>query len=303
MGASFRAREAGAAIFAAADRATGLPLTEVVESGPLEKLTDTRYAQPAVVATSLAAWQALQAALRLRSAAVPAFCAGHSVGELAALVAADCLDVEAALRLVAARSQLMAAACAKTDGTMAAVVGLPEDTLRALCAEAAVAVGESVELANLNAPGQIVVSGHRRAVEWLQVEGRARGARRVLALTVGGPFHSVYMRPAAKRFAHELGEVPLRPAEIPVVLNQTAVATTDPEAIRAELAGQIAAPVRWAESLSYMASAGCTLFVEVGPGQVLSGLVRRSLPEARVANVADDTSLEAAIEAIQETGG
>jgi [acyl-carrier-protein] S-malonyltransferase len=186
---------------------------------------------------------------------------------------------------------------------MAAVIGMSADTLRGLCMEASAASGESVELANINAPDQLVVSGHRRAVDWLRAEGPARGARRVLPLNVGGPFHSKYMQAAARRFASELATVPVQPATTPVVLNQTAAATTDPEAIRDELAGQIAAPVRWSESLFYMAQAGCSLFVEVGPGQVLSGLVRRALPEARTASVADDASLEAAVAAILECGG
>jgi [acyl-carrier-protein] S-malonyltransferase len=196
----------------------------------------------------------------------------------------------------------MAEACDATDGTMAAVIGMSADTLRGLCSEASTACGESLELANINGPDQLVVSGHRRAVDWLRSEGPIRGARRVLPLNVGGPFHSTYMQDAARQFASELASVDIQPPTIPVVLNQTAAATTDPEVIRQELAGQIAAPVRWSESLLFMAQAGCELFVEVGPGQVLSGLVRRALPEARTANVADDASLQAAVAAIFESG-
>jgi [acyl-carrier-protein] S-malonyltransferase len=183
---------------------------------------------------------------------------------------------------------------------MAAVLGLDEQALQALCAEASQATGTTVQLANLNSPDQLVVSGHAEAVGWLEREGRDRGARRVIRLPVGGPFHSEYMRPAAEGFAAELRDVQLQAPRTPIVLNQTARPTTDPAEIRRELGEQIAAPVRWADSLQTMSRAGCTLFLEVGPGQVLAGLVRRTLPEARTISVNDQAGLELAVAALAE---
>lgn len=285
-------------LFDAADRAAGLPVARVVAEGPPERLIDTRLAQPAIVATSLAALAALRIRLRDAGSPEPAFCAGHSVGELAAAAAAGALDPEAAIALVARRAAAMGEACARADGTMAAVLGLDEPALAALCREATVASGESVEIANFNAPDQLVVSGHRAAVEWLQQHGRERGMRRLVPLNVAGPFHSVYMRPAAEAFAAALIGAPLRAPRVPLVLNRTARPATDPDEIRRELAAQVAAPVRWSESLRAMAAAGCTLFLEVGPGQVLAGLVKRTLPGAQAISVNDQESLAAAVEAV-----
>jgi [acyl-carrier-protein] S-malonyltransferase len=303
MGADFcRLSPAAAAVMQAAECATGLPLRRVMAGGPLELLIQTRYAQPAVVATSLAALVALRE--RLAHWPRPAsFCAGHSVGELAALVGADALDMETALRLVARRSQLMAEACDRVQGGMAAVLGLDEDAVRELCREASQSTDRSLQLANLNAPGQMVVSGHCEALAWLEREAPKRGARRVLPVAVGGPFHSAYMRPAADAFASETAATPLRAPRVPVVLNQTARATHDPAEIRRELAEQVAAPVRWSDSLRAMAGAGCELFLELGPGRVLAGTVRRTLPEACVISVSDEAGLELAVAALSRLGG
>ena len=237
------------AIFEQVDRITSLAISRLCAEGPLEQLTPTEVAQPAVVATSLAAL----AVLRERIPGLePAAVAGHSVGELAACVAAGALDEGGALELVAARALAMAAACVEVDGTMAAVIGLDEPALQTVCEEASAEDG-SVELANLNAPGQLVISGERQAVARAGEGARAAGARRVLPLAVGGPFHSRYMRPAA-------------------------------EALRDELLVQVYSPVRWSASLGRLAALGCDRFLEVGPGTVLAGLVKRSLPEARVAS-------------------
>jgi [acyl-carrier-protein] S-malonyltransferase len=299
MGADFRRRSAAArAIYQQADLATGRDLTAVVDQGPLQTLTDTRYAQPAVVATSLAALEALREATASLGLAPPAFCAGHSVGELAAAAAAGAIDVQTALHLVARRADLMAEICDRVEGTMAAVLGLERDDLEELCLLASAATGERVELANLNAPDQLVVSGHRSAVQWLVREGPTHGARRVIPLTVGGPFHSSYMRSAVAAFGEELRQARILPAQVPIVLNQTAVPSTDPDQLRRELAEQIAAPVRWSDGLRYMTRAGCRLFVEVGPGQVLAGLARRTVPEVEVLGVQDQASLERAVTAL-----
>jgi len=281
MGTDLRQRSAQARrLFELADQITALPITQLCADGPLERLTDTDVAQPAVVTTSLAAL----AVLREECGVVDiAAVAGHSVGEFAAYVAAGVLDAEAALRLVQVRAQAMAAACASVDGSMAAVLGLDEPALREACMLAS-QNGSSVEVANLNAPGQLVVSGARDALERVAESARASGARRVLPLKVGGPFHSVYMRPAADAVRQALIETPLRRAEVPVVVNASAEATCEPDELRHELAVQVYSAVRWTATLERLAALGCDRFLEVGPGTVLAGLVRRTLPDARVAS-------------------
>jgi [acyl-carrier-protein] S-malonyltransferase len=280
MGTDLRQRSGHARrLFELADEITGLPIARLCADGPLERLTETDVAQPAVVTTSLAALAVLREECHLDPAAV----AGHSVGEFAAYVAAGVLDAEAALRLVQVRARAMAAACASVDGSMAAVLGLDEPALRAACTTAS-HNGSSVEVANLNAPGQLVISGARDALERVAQSARAGGAKRVLPLKVGGPFHSVYMRPAADAVCQALSETPLRRAEIPVVVNASALATQEPDELCHELAVQVYSAVRWTQTLQRLAALGCDRFLEVGPGTVLAGLVRRTLPEVRVAS-------------------
>jgi [acyl-carrier-protein] S-malonyltransferase len=287
MGTDLRQRSAEARrLFELADRITALPIAQLCADGPLERLTETDVAQPAVVTTSLAALAVLREACVFDVAAV----AGHSVGELAAYVAAGVLDAEAALGLVQVRARAMAAACASVDGSMAAVLGLDEIALRAACTTAS-QNGSSVEVANLNAPGQLVVSGARDALERVAESARAGGARRVLPLKVGGPFHSVYMRPAADAVCQALAEMPLHRADVPVVLNASAQATQEPDDLRNELAVQVYSAVRWTETLERLAALGCDRFLEIGPGTVLAGLVRRTLPDARVASFGAVTDL------------
>src|SRR5947209_3121407 len=264
MGNDLRAASAAAnQLFELADRITGLPISELCASGPLERLTETDVAQPAVVTTSLAALAVLREQLDIDAAAV----AGHSVGEYAAYVAADVFDAETALKLVRARAQAMAAACQLVDGSMAAVLGLAEEPLRAACASAS-HNGSLVEIANLNAPGNLIVSGARDALERVEATAREAGARRVLPLNVSGPFHSVYMRPAASALASALKSASFRDASVPVVVNATAEVVQDAEALRQELEVQVYSPVRWVETLQQLARLGCDRFLEVGPGQV-----------------------------------
>ena len=290
MGTDLLAQSAEARhIFDLADEITGLPVTRLCAEGPLDRLTQTDAAQPAVVATSLAALALLRERVGLRAEAA----AGHSVGEFAAYVAAGVLTPEDALRLVSTRAHAMASACKSVDGTMAAVIGLDEAALRAAC-EAASHNGSSVEVANLNSPGQLIVSGARDAIERVAQHARAAGARRILPLNVGGPFHSVYMRPAAAVLASAMGETTFNPACVPVVLNASAQLTQDPRALRDELVVQVYSPVRWIETLLCLADLGCERFLEVGPGQVLAGLVRRTLPDAKVASFGSPGDLPAA---------
>jgi [acyl-carrier-protein] S-malonyltransferase len=276
-------------LFTLADTITGLPITRLCAEGPLERLTATEVAQPAVVVTSLAALAVLRSQVELEYAAV----AGHSVGEYAAYVAADVFDSETALKLVHERAQAMAAACREVDGTMAAVIGLDEPRLREACT-AASQNGSSVEVANLNAPGNIIVSGAREALDRLSAAAKAIGAKRVLPLNVGGPFHSVYMRPAAQSLANALNQEQFRVARVPVVVNASAERVQLADELKQELGVQLVSPVRWIETLQQLAAIGCDRFLEVGPGNVLAGLVRRTLPDVRVASFGALGDLEAA---------
>jgi [acyl-carrier-protein] S-malonyltransferase len=290
MGADLReASIAARDIFADADQITGLPITDLCERGPLERLTETDVAQSAVLAASLAALAVLREQLPLDYGAV----AGHSVGEFAAYVAAGVFDARAALKLVRVRAAAMAAACQAVDGTMAAVIGLDVEPLRDACATAS-HNGSSVEIANLNAPGQLIVSGARDAVERVAELARTAGARRVLPLNVGGPFHSVYMRAAGEPLRQALVDIELRPARVPVVVNASAEVARATDELLRELEVQVFSPVRWIESLHRLADLGCDRFLEVGPGQVLSGMVKRTLPAARVASFGSLAELDAA---------
>jgi [acyl-carrier-protein] S-malonyltransferase len=281
-------------LFELADTVTGLPITRLCAEGPLERLTETDVAQPAVVATSLAALSVLRDAVALQPSAV----AGHSVGEIAAFVAAGVLTAESALRLVHRRAQAMASACQAVDGTMAAVIGLDEAPLRVACASAS-QNGSSVEVANLNAPGQLIVSGARDAIDRVSALAKTAGARRVLPLKVGGPFHSIYMRPAATALSDAISTTVFHRAEIAIVLNASAEATQEPEVLRQELITQVYSPVRWIESLRRLAQLGCDRFLEVGPGQVLAGMVRRTLPDVKVANFGSLADLAGAMALVE----
>lgn len=276
-------------LFQLADAVTGMPISRLCAEGPLEQLTSTDTAQPAVVVTSLAALAVLREQLHTDFDVV----AGHSVGEYAAYVAAEVFDAETALRLVHQRAQAMAGACRAVDGSMAAVIGLDEAPLREACATAS-SNGSSVELANLNAPGNLIVSGARDALERLSEVAKAAGARRVLPLNVGGPFHSIYMRPAADVLAEVLDHVEFAPPRVPVVLNASADPSVSPEALRQELAVQVYSPVRWIETLRRLAAMGCDRFLEVGPGNVVAGLVRRTLQDVKVASFGSLADLDAA---------
>ncbi len=288
-------------LFDRADRATALPLSRVCFHGPQDRLTDTAYAQPGVVAVGLAAAAALSERLAAGGISVtPSLCAGHSVGELAALAFSGAVSIEDGLRLVAARGRLMAEASAMVDGTMAAVLGLEEGPLADVCSTASRESGESVQVANLNAPGQIVVSGHRRAIQRVAELAKAAGARRVMELEVSGPFHSVYMQPASDGFRSPVMETAVVSPRVPLVLNTSATVSTDPEEIRHELVVQVVSPVRWTDSVKGMLDAGCTVFVELGPGQVLGGLIKRVAKDVLILNVEDEGSLSSTANRLAE---
>lgn len=281
-------------VFEAADRLLGFPLTERMfgAGGEAEAeqaaLTQTDVTQPALYVHSLAA-DAVLAARGLR----PEMAAGHSLGEYSALAAAGALGFEDGLRLVRLRGQLMARAGEERPGAMAAVLGLEADVLERLCAEAS-GEGGVVQPANFNAPGQIVISGDGAAVVRASEAAKAAGARRVVGLPVSGAFHSPLMEYARAGLAEALEAAEIRPPRCPVYLNVTASATTDPAEIRRRLLEQLTAPVRWAPSLEAMRRDGAGRFLEVGAGNVLSGLVRRTLGrEAETAPAGTAEDLEA----------
>ncbi|MDQ6682940.1 MAG: ACP S-malonyltransferase [Chloroflexota bacterium] len=284
---------AAAAVYLEADGVLGWPISAVCWEGPAERLDDTRQTQPCLVTTSIACL----AALRERRAIEPALVAGHSVGEYAALVAAGSLALSDALRLVALRGQLMANAA--SDGGMLAVIGLERSAVAAALDDVAGA-GELV-VANDNAPGQIVVSGRRDALAAAEERLRAAGARRLIPLNVSGPFHSPLMEPLAGPLADAFDEVTWHPARPPLVSNVSAEPVSDPPEIRRLLGRQVSSPVEWVASVRRMAAAGVDLFIECGPGNALTGMVRRILPQARTASVSDPSGLDAVVEALAAT--
>lgn len=312
MGADIAARSPAArAIYAAADDALGFALSDLCFHGPEEALRETINTQPAIVTTSLAMLAALQEAAAeqagratmardtrqlppLQTPLRAAYVAGHSVGEYAALAAAGALEVAATVRLVRERGRLMHLAGLRCPSGMAAVLGLDAATLEAICAEATSqaqqAQGDSrsvaddegedagagrVVVANDNAPGQIVISGAQAALERAMALAKSAGARRVVPLAVSGAFHSPVMAPAAAGLARAVDAAPIGDARIPIIANISAHPISTIADLRAELARQIESPVQWTRTVEYLAGAGVELFVEIGVGQVLTGLVKR----------------------------
>lgn len=270
------------AVFEEADELLGFPLSRLCFEGPEEELNRTENAQPALLTTAIALW-------RLLPEIEPAGCAGHSLGEYTALVAAGALEFADAVRLVRRRGELMRDAAAQQPGTMAAIVKLSEEEVERICEETR---GEEVlQTANFNAPGQVVISGTHAAVERAVALAAARGGRG-LPLAVSGAFHSALMEPAAAGLREILATVPFRPPRVPIVANVTAEMTTDPETLRTNLMAQVTSSVQWTASLRRLAKAGIETFVEIGPGKVLTGLVKRTLPGAPVYNVNDLTSAQ-----------
>lgn len=273
-------------VFDTADRALEKPISEICFSGTERELRRTENTQPAILATSVAAHRVLESrGLR------PGWMAGHSLGEYSALVAARSLDLADAARLVHNRGRYMQEAVQEGAGAMAAILGLDDDRVAELCASHA---GEGVvEVANLNAPGQVVVAGDAAAVEALVERARDAGARRAIPLDVSAPFHCSLMEPAARRLEPELAGVEFSAPAVPVITNVDARPVTDGSGAREALVRQVTGTVRWAESLRRLASEGVEVFVEVGPGTVLAGLVRRTLGrDTEVHGVSDPDGVE-----------
>ncbi len=261
------------AVFEEVDAALSQNLSRIMWEGPAEELTLTANAQPALMAVSLAALRALEAEAGLDLKRDAAHVAGHSLGEYSALAAAGALSVADTARLLRIRGNAMQNATPVGVGAMAALLGLDEAAAAAVAREAA--EGEVCDVANDNGAGQVVVSGHKAAVERAVAIAQGRGAKRAVMLTVSAPFHCALMAPAAEAMREALAGVDLRSPAVPVVANVEAAPVSDPDRIRANLVRQVTGTVRWRESVAWMAGAGVDRFVEVGAGKVLTGLVRR----------------------------
>jgi [acyl-carrier-protein] S-malonyltransferase len=271
-----------------ADAILAFPLSELCFAGPVEELTDTFNAQPATVTTSAALLAALQE--RANGRLAPAFVAGHSTGQYTALLAAGVLDLAAVLRLVRERGRLMREAGDEQAGAMAAVLGLDAATLQSVCDEMG-----NVWISNDNAPGQIVLSGERQALERALRLAKQRGAKRTIPLAVNIASHCPLMAPAAERLAEIVASLPLGQASVPIVANSTALPLSAEQAIRHELVHHLTSRVRWVESVRYMVAHGVNTFIEVGPKSVLSGLIQRIDGSVDAISVDHATDIEAVL--------
>jgi [acyl-carrier-protein] S-malonyltransferase len=275
-------------VFEAADQALGFGLSRICWDGPEAVLRETRHAQPALLTHSVAALRLLEA-----QGVRPSWCAGHSLGEYSACVAAGALSFEDAVRLVHRRGELMHQAGVERPGTMAAVLGLSREAVAAACAEAAPA-GVAVP-ANLNAPGQVVISGEITGVERAGEACKARGAKRVIRLEVSGAFHSPLMASASKGLNETLEATPFADARCPIVANVSASAVQAAAEVRMALEVQLLGAVRWEDSMRALLGAGAEGFVEIGAGKVLRGLLRAIHKDAPSWNVEDPDSLQATL--------
>ena len=274
---------------AAADAALGAAITALIANGPAEELNVTTNTQPAMLAGDVAVWNAWLAA----GGPKPVLVAGHSLGEYAALVASGSLDFVSAMKLVKARSQAMQDAVPAGIGGMAAVLGIEPGPLAEVCEKAS--QGEVVACCNLNAPGQIVIGGHKSAVERAIVLAKEAGAKRAMLLPMSVPSHCELMRPAAEALASPLNATSFAPPQIAVIHNATVDVAGDAAAIRAVLADQLFKPVRWIETVEKIAAQGVTHILECGPGKVLAGMVKRIAPDVKCLTLADKASFDAAL--------
>lgn len=268
-----------------ADDALGEPLTKLMAEGPAENLNLTVNTQPAILAASCAVYEAWRAAGGVK----PALAAGHSLGEYSALTAAGVFTLEEAVRLVRFRANAMQEAVPVGVGAMAAVIGLTDETVEAACAS--VRADEVVEPVNFNSPGQVVIAGHKAAVERACEACKAVGAKRALMLAVSGPFHSQLLKGAAEKLAGRLAEISVNTPQFDVIANVDAEFEADADVIRRNLALQAASPVQWVKTVRKMKAEGVTHVVECGPGRVLTGLIRRIDPTLETANISSAASI------------
>ncbi|WML51968.1 ACP S-malonyltransferase [Neobacillus sp. PS3-12] len=282
------------AIFENADKKLNVDLSKLIFAGPQEELTLTYNAQPALLTTSIAVLE------YFREFGIQAdYVAGHSLGEYTALVAAGALTFEEGVYLVRKRGEFMESAVPNGEGTMAAVLGLDRDRL-AEVTNSVTEEGFPVQLANLNCPGQIVISGTTKGVELAGAKAKEAGAKRVLPLVVSGPFHSSLMKPAAGQLKEELDQMDMKDANIPVIANVTAEPISAASEIKEKLIEQLYSPVLWEDSVAKMLELGVDTFIEIGPGKVLSGLVKKISKNTKTYSVSDEESALAVIEALKE---
>jgi len=275
--------------FARANDVLGYDLTRICFEGPEAELTKTENAQPGIF---LVGWVALQALLEKMPSLKFEATAGLSLGEFTALAAAGALSFEDGLRVVRERGRFMQEACEATRGSMAAIIGLDEAPTREVCQKA------GVELANLNCPGQVVISGEIEKLNSACELAKAAGAKKAMPLTVAGAYHSRLMASAQPKLQTVLREVSLQKAALPVISNVTAEPHGSPEQIATRLVEQVTSSVRWEQSMRYLLSQGFTRFIELGPGKALSGFMRRIEPTAQMLNIADAESLDATLKAL-----
>jgi [acyl-carrier-protein] S-malonyltransferase len=281
------------AVVGEARAALGAEFVELLDAGPVEALNLTVNTQPAMVTAGYAAYRAWRAL----GGPAPAVVAGHSLGEYTALVAAGAISFRDCLPLVRYRAQCMQQAVPEGQGAMAAILNLDDDAVRAACAESA--QGQVVQAVNFNAPGQIVIAGHKEAVTRAMEACKAKGAKRALPLPVSAPFHSSLMQPAADRLRDYLAGVPFSALSIELINNVDVRSERTAEAIKSALVRQAASPVRWVETIRAMAAMGVTHVIECGPGKVLAGLTRRIDTNLQSLALADRASLEQALAAVK----
>lgn len=269
---------AAKAVFDVADAALGFSLSRLCFEGPEEELTKTHNVQPAILVVSIACLEALEAA-NITNFPSPVYVAGHSLGEYTALVVAGALDLTDAVLLVRERGRLMYEAGLKNPGSMLAVIGLDHETVKDI------SFRSETEISNINCPGQIVVSGATQALSEAHKLAKAKGARVLIPLKVSGAFHSPLMEPIMSEFSDFVSSFKFHPPAIPVVSNVTARPLTDVDSIKEELVKQLRNCIQWQGSVEYMIHGGVTNFYEIGPGRVLSGLIRRINPELEIFNV------------------
>lgn len=279
--------------FEEASTALGYDLWHLVQEGSAEDLNRTDITQPAILAASVAVWRVWKELEGAR----PDWVAGHSLGEYSALVCSGAMDFADGLRLVRARGEFMQAAVPQGQGAMAAILGLDAEQIEKACAEAA--QGEVVAAVNYNAPGQIVIAGSTKAVERAIAACQAAGAKKAMPLPVSVPSHCELMRPAAEKLADELNLIQLSKPRVPVVQNVHAAPETEVAAIRDNLVAQLYRPVRWIESVEFMAEQGVTTYIECGPGKVLVGLNKRIVKSAKSLAMNDPDSVMAALELLR----
>ncbi|CQR21945.1 malonyl CoA-acyl carrier protein transacylase [Yersinia enterocolitica] len=276
--------------FSEASSVLGYDLWQLVQQGPAEELNKTWQTQPALLTASVAIWRVWQH----QGGKLPTMMAGHSLGEYSALVCAGVLDFKQAVRLVELRGKLMQEAVPEGTGAMYAIIGLDNESIAKACEESA--LGQVVSPVNFNSPGQVVIAGNKEAVERAGAACKALGAKRALPLPVSVPSHCALMKPAADKLAVALEEIEFQAPLFPVVNNVDVKTEVSPEAIRSALVRQLYNPVRWAESVEFMAAEGIELLLEVGPGKVLAGLTKRIVDTLAAAAVNDVATLTSTLE-------